>query len=636
MLHVNDLTYRIAGRLILNGATVHVPPGHKVGVVGPNGAGKSTLLKLIAGDLAPESGTIRLQRAARLGIVAQEAPAGPQSLTEVVLAADRERARLMAELDGGATPERAAEVHQRLVDIGAHAGPARAARILDGLGFDAAAQERPVGDFSGGWRMRVALAAMLFAEPDLLLLDEPTNYLDLEGVMWLEGFLKHYPRTVLLVSHDREILNKAVSEILHVDRGRLTLYRGGYDEFLRQRAEAQMQQEKLRQRQEAQRKHMQAFVDRFRAQATKARQAQSRLKALAKLPPVAEVEEDRRLSFAFPAPSQMASPLITMEGVAVGYRPDEPVLKRVTLRLDADDRIALLGRNGNGKSTFCKLLAGRLQTQAGSVVGSQKVRVAYFAQHQIEDLDATITPVQHLMRLLPGEGESRVRARLGAFGLEGDKAQTGIAELSGGERARLVLCTICVVPPHLLLLDEPTNHLDIAAREALIEALNNYAGAVVLVSHDPHLLELAADRLWLVADGTVRNFEGDLDDYRRYVLSDAAGDDGPRERGPDSRGNRKQDRREEARMRRQLAPLRQAVTAAERRLEALQQKQASIEYELADPKLYDAPPARLADVNRRHADLKREIAGAEAAWLAANDALDAAEAEAQAGVAQGS
>jgi len=626
MLQVKELTYRIAGRVIFDAATVHVPAGHKVGVVGPNGAGKSTLLRLIDGTLAADAGSIRVQRQARIAAVAQEAPGGDATPAAVVLAADTERAALLAELDRTPEAGREAEIHQRLSDIAAHAAPARAARILAGLGFDAEAQARPMSSFSGGWRMRVALAAVLFAEPDLLLLDEPTNYLDLEGVLWLEEHLRRYPRTVLLVSHDRTLLNRAVGAILHVDRGKLALYRGGYDEFERQRRERAEQQEKLRARQEAERAHMQAFVDRFRAKASKASQAQSRLKALARLEPLAELARDRSLSFRFPEPPELASPLLTLEGVTVGYTAGQPILKRLDLRLDADDRVALLGRNGNGKSTFQKLLAGRLAPQAGRLLASQRLKVGYFAQHQIEDLNPEATAFRHLAAALPDEQESRVRARLGAFGLDGPKADVAIAELSGGERARLVFATLSIEAPHLLLLDEPTNHLDIAAREALVDALNAFPGAVVLVSHDPHLLELVAERLWLVADGTVRPYDGDLDDYRRLLLATEAAEPARGEREA-PRQSRRDDRRAGAEARQRLAPLRRALAAAETRLEKLAKERGEVERQLADPQVYAGDAQKLTALNRRHAELGREIEAGESRWLELGAELEAAEAD---------
>ncbi|MFP6749720.1 MAG: ABC-F family ATP-binding cassette domain-containing protein [Alphaproteobacteria bacterium] len=621
MLHINDLTYRIGGRDILSEASAHIPKGHKVGVVGRNGAGKSTLLKLIAGELSGDGGSIRRSRRTRMGMVAQEAPGGPQTLLDYVLAADTKRTVLLAEADSAREPERIGDIHQRLLDIEAHAAPARAAAILAGLGFDEAAQGRALSEFSGGWRMRVALAAILFAAPDLLLLDEPTNYLDLEGILWLEDFLRRYPHTVLLVSHDRDLLNKAVTAILHVDRGGLTLYRGGYDTFEETRRERQLQQERLRQRQDAARKHMQAFVDRFRYQATKARQAQSRLKALARMRPIAEAAVDPSVNFHFPEPGELRSPMITLERASVGYETGRPVLAGLDLRIDAKDRIALLGRNGNGKTTLAKLIEGRLAPMTGDIQRSGKLRTGFFAQHQIEDLHPDDTPVAHLLRLLPDLKEAALRARLGTFGLIQDRAETAVRHLSGGERARLVLALITAKAPHLLILDEPTNHLDVDARQALVQALNDFPGAVLLISHDRHLVELTTDRLWLVAEGKVTPWEGDIDDYRRLAVRNEA----PRERRQASEKDRRAARRANAQARQRLAPLRKIVKAAEQKMSKLQVEQVNIAKSLADPALYRDTPDKLAQLNQRRAQTDKAVVEAEAVWLAAEEELEAAQ-----------
>jgi ATP-binding cassette subfamily F protein 3 len=622
MLHINDLTYRIGGRDILTEASAHIPKGHKVGVVGRNGAGKSTLFKLISGELHGDGGSIRCARRARLGMVAQEAPGGPQTLLDNVLEADTERTALLAEAETAKDPGRIGEIHQRLLDIEAHAAPARAAAILAGLGFDEAAQGRPLSEFSGGWRMRVALAAILFAAPDLLLLDEPTNYLDLEGTLWLEDYLRRYPHTVLLVSHDRDLLNKAVTEILHVDQGQLTLYRGGYDTFEATRRERQMQQERLRQRQDAARKHMQAYVDRFRYQANKARQAQSRLKALARMQPIAEAVADPSVNFRFPEPSELRSPMISLDKASVGYEAGKPILTGLDLRIDAKDRIALLGRNGNGKSTLAKLIEGRLEPMTGQVQRSGKLRTGFFAQHQIEDLHAEDTPVAHLQRLLPDLREAALRARLGTFGLIQDRAETAVQFLSGGERARLVLALITAKAPHLLILDEPTNHLDVDARQALVQALNDFPGAVLLISHDRHLLELTTDRLWLVADGKVTPWEGDIDDYRRLALRGEA----PKEITESSEKDRRAARRANAQARQRLAPLRKTAKAAEQKMTKLQAEQTRITSALADPALYQKTPDKLADLNQKRAQTDKAIAAAEVEWMAAEEELEAAQA----------
>ena len=622
MLHINDLTYRIGGRDILSEASAHIPKGHKVGVVGRNGAGKSTLFRLITGDLHGDGGSISCARRARMGMVAQEAPGGSQTLLDNVLEADTERTALLAEADSAADPHRIGEIHQRLLDIESHAGPARAAAILAGLGFDEAAQGRPLSEFSGGWRMRVALAAILFAAPDLLLLDEPTNYLDLEGTLWLEDFLRRYPHTVLLVSHDRDLLNKAVDFILHVDQGKLTLYRGGYDTFEETRRERQLQQERLRTRQDAARKHMQAYVDRFRYQANKARQAQSRLKALSRMQPIAEAAVDPSVNFRFPEPDELRSPMISLDRASVGYEDGVPILSGLDLCIDAKDRIALLGRNGNGKSTLAKLFEGRLDPMAGDIHRSGKLRTGFFAQHQIEDLRPHETPVAHLFRVLPHLKEAALRARLGSFGLIQDRAETAVQFLSGGERARLVLALITAKAPHLLILDEPTNHLDVDARQALVQALNDFPGAVLLISHDRHLLELTADRLWLVADGKVTAWEGDIDDYRRMSLRG----EGPKTNSETSEKDRRAARRANAQARKRLAPLRKLAKAAEQKMSNLQSEQSRIARALANPALYQETPDKVASLNQQRALTDKAIAAAEADWLAAEEELEAAQA----------
>ncbi len=518
MLDIRNLTYRIGGRDLITNCSVQIPAGHHVGMVGRNGVGKSTLLRLILDELQADDGEISMPRNLRVGAVAQEAPGGPESIVDTVLAADTERHNLLAELDTDPEAGRMAEIHERLVDIDAYGAPSRAATILAGLGFDEAAQRRPCEEYSGGWRMRVALAAALFLAPDLLLLDEPTNYLDIEGAMWLEGFLRSYRHTVLLVSHDRELLNRAVDHILHIEPTAFTLYRGGYDQFDRQRRERAVLQEKARARQEAQRKHIQQFVDRFRYKASKARQAQSRLKALARMEPIAAALVDPSVSFAIPDGKQLAPPLVSAEGVQVGYRPGEPVLKDLNFTIGNDDRIALLGQNGNGKSTFAKLLAGRLEPMAGHLHRNHRLSAAFFAQHQIEDLRPQDTAIDHLRRLRPDASETELRSHLGGYGLIQDRATTAAENLSGGEKSRLVLALITEAKPQLLILDEPTNHLDVDAREALIQALNQFSGSVILISHDRHFVELVADRLWLVAGGTVNVFDGDVSDYQNRLF----------------------------------------------------------------------------------------------------------------------
>ena len=633
MLHMNDLSLRIEGRLLLDGATAAIPSGHKVGLVGRNGTGKTTLLRLVTGELTPDAGSITTPKGVRIGHVAQEAPGGEETLLEWVLSADTERAALLAEAEHATDPHRIGEIHLRLTDIDAHSAPARAAEILAGLGFDDAAQRRPCRAFSGGWRMRVALAAVLFLAPEILLLDEPTNYLDLEGTLWLESYLERYPHTVLIVSHDRDLLNSAVGSILHLDRGKLTLYAGGYDAFESARSERQRLDLKLMKRQEDERRRIQAFIDRFKAKATKARQAQSRVKALAKMQPIAAQVEDRVIPFHLPKPAKLvASPLLKLEGASVGYDPAQPVLTRLDLRIDQDDRIALLGQNGNGKSTFAKLLAGRLAPLTGSVRGAGRVDAAYFAQHQLDELDPLSTPYDAIVRLMPDATEAQRRARLGSFGFGADKADTRCQNLSGGEKARLLLAIATFAGPNLLILDEPTNHLDVDSREALIHALAEYEGAVILISHDRHLVEASADRLWLVKDGTVRPYDGDMESYRAELLAERS----QRAREPRSAhtpvaagrsGDRAEQRRLAAERRASLAPLKKAVDAAERRVERLAADIAAIDTQLADVALYATDPAKAQQAALDRGRLTKDLAGAEEAWLAAVEAYEQAAAE---------
>jgi ATP-binding cassette subfamily F protein 3 len=628
MLHINDLSYRIEGRILFDKATAGIPAGHKVGLVGRNGSGKTTLLRLIVGDIAPDDGAINVPRATRIGAVAQEAPGGPESLIDFVLAADRERTALLAEAETATDPERIADIHQRLADIGAQAAPARAARILAGLGFDEAAQQRPCAEFSGGWRMRVALAAMLFTEPDLLLLDEPTNYLDLEGTLWLEDYLRSYPHTVLIVSHDRELLNRSVTSILHLQQGKLTLYSGGYDTFEETRREKQRLDLKLKKKQDDERRHIESFILRFKAKASKARQAQSRVKALARMQPIAEQIEERVVPFRFPNPVKpFASPLVRLEGAAAGYEPGRPVLRGLDLRLDADDRIGLLGANGNGKSTLAKLIAGRLAPMAGRRYGSDKIGVGYFAQHQMDDLPPRKTPYEHMLDLMPDATEAQRRARLGALGFGVDKADTRAENLSGGEKARLLFALATFHGPHLLILDEPTNHLDVDSREALVRALNDYEGAVILISHDRHLMDASADRLWLVRDGTVRPYDGDMDSYRAECLAERRALDSPKARsgnGGAARPKPQAARRQAAEQRAALAPLKREVAKAEAEIERLGREIEAIEAVLADAQLYTRDPARAQALARERGELLRAREKAEAAWLAASEAYEAA------------
>ena len=619
MLTIADLTYRIAGRTLLEGASAQINAGWKVGLVGRNGAGKSTLLDLIRGERQVDGGELRLQKSVRLGFVAQEAPGGPTTPLEAVLAADEERARLLAEAETTQDPHRIGEVQSRLLEIDAHAAPARAAGILHGLGFSAEDQRKPLSSFSGGWRMRVALAAALFAEPDLLLLDEPTNHLDLEAALWLEAFLARYRRTMILVSHDRRFLDEVVDHILALADQRLAVFSGGYSAYLRQREESLVRNRVLKSRQDAERARLQAFVDRFRAKASKARQAQSRVKALEKLVPVSIASEEPPPVFDFPAPNSLRPPLLTLENAAVGYESGKPVLRGLALRLDPDDRIALLGANGNGKSTLAKLIGGRLSPMSGEAIRAPRLGCGFFAQHQIEELMPEGTPFDHLALLMPDAPAQAVRARLARFGLGEDKVFVRARDLSGGEKARLTLALATHEAPHLLILDEPTNHLDIEAREALAEALNEFPGAVVLISHDWHLVELVADRLWLVADGKVRQFEGDLEDYRQLLLAPDSTDAAEREAAGSSR---RAERRAAAERRRELEPLRKRVRDAEARVSALTKELAGIETALTDPATYAASGRDVPELLRQQAELRATLDLAEREWLAASEALE--------------
>jgi ATP-binding cassette subfamily F protein 3 len=608
--------------LNLSGITAKLPPRGRIGLIGRNGAGKSTLVRVIAGMLEADNGTVSMPRGSRLGYIAQEAPGGDSTPFQTVLAADTERSALMTESETTDDPHRIAEIHERLIAIDAHSAPSRAARILVGLGFDEEAQHRPLESFSGGWRMRVALASLLFSQPDLLLLDEPSNHLDLEAVLWLEDFLKSYPATILLVSHERDFLNNVVDHILHLSSGKLTLYPGGYDAFERQRAERQAQIASARAKQQTERERLQDYIARNSVRASTAKQAQSRAKALARMQPIAELIDDPSLSFHFPDPDELRPPLIKLDLASVGYD-QTPVLSHINLRLDPDDRIALLGRNGNGKTTLARLLAAQLKPMDGTMSASGKMRVGYFTQYQVEELDRSETPLQHMTQLMKGATPSSVRAQLGRFGFSGDKAITQVGKLSGGERARLALALITRDAPHLLILDEPTNHLDVDAREALIQALNEYSGAVVIVSHDRHMLEMTADRLVLVDSGIAKEFDGSIDDYIAFVLAkDPAG----ARKGEGGRGSNKKDQRKAAAEAREKSQeLRKRARQAEAEVEKLTAMRSAVDQAMFSPSSADPSLTKLTmtDLMKRRAEIEGDIEVAEAAWLAANEALEA-------------
>ncbi|NHO56874.1 ATP-binding cassette domain-containing protein [Acetobacter lambici] len=623
LLVISNLSLRMAGRVLLDQASLSIDPGRKVGLVGRNGAGKSTLLAAIAGDIAPDGGEIRLSARARMARVKQEAPADGANLLDTVLAGDTERTALLAEAEQATDPMRLGEIHERLRAIGADSAPARAGAVLAGLGFSAEAQLRPVSDFSGGWRMRVSLATALFLEPDLLLLDEPTNHLDLEATLWLEDWLRRFAGAALIVSHDRGLLDSCVDAIAHLERGKLNLTPGGYENFVRIRTEQALQQNRQAEKIAARRAHMQSFVDRFRAKATKAKQAQARLKALEKLPVIDAVVEDTAAHFAFPEPEQLPPPILSVNRASVGYD-GTPVLSNLSFRLDMESRIALLGANGNGKSTLAKMIAGRLGALAGDVERNPRLKVGYFAQHQAEELHLDQTPIDHMARALPKATPHVVRAQLARFGLDVDRAETAVKDLSGGEKARLLLALATRDAPQLLILDEPTNHLDLDARDALIRALADFEGAIVLISHDPHLVELVADRLWLVADGHVTPFEGDMSEYRTWLLERSRANNRTK---PDSAGqnSRKDERRDRAEARKALAPLRKIVKDAEAKLAKLATERAKLEAALADPALYaDGTTAEVTRLNTRLAAIAKEEAETEERWLTAEAEMEEA------------
>ena len=615
MLKINDISYSVEGRLLLENATAIIPAGHKVGVVGRNGTGKTTLFRLIRGELGLEGGSITLPRQAKIGGVAQEVPGNEVSLIDTVLAADLERANLLKESERATDAARISDIQTRLADIDAWSAEARASSILRGLGFDSEKQQMPCSAFSGGWRMRVALAAVLFSQPDVLLLDEPTNYLDLEGALWLENYLLKYPHTVLIVSHDRGLLNRSVSTILHLEDKKLQLYGGGYDTFAKTRAARLAAAESEAKKQETRRAHLQSYVDRFRYKADKARQAQSRLKAIARLEPITRPQEAALRRFSFPTPEELSPPILRIENGIAGYG-ETTVLSRLDLRIDQDDRIALLGQNGQGKSTLAKLISGRLKPLAGQLVKSSKLRIGYFAQHQVDELYVDETPIDHVRRLRPSKTPAQLRAILGGFGIGAEQAETLVGRLSGGQKARLSLLLATIDAPHLLILDEPTNHLDIESREALVEALTAYSGAVILVSHDMHLLELVADRLWLVNNGRVTPYEEDLESYRKQLLSADK---------PSKKTLSKAERPKPA-SREKILSLRSDVRKSEARLEKLNEMRDKLAIKLADSALYDDTRiGELATWNKKYAEVMEALERAEALWLAAQEKLESAE-----------
>jgi len=620
MLTITDITVRLGGRTILDRASAALPPRARIGLIGRNGAGKSTLMKAIIGQIEPDGGAIEMPRDTRLGYIAQEAPSGTATPFETVLAADTERAALLTESETCEDPHRLGDLHDRLIAIDAYSAPARAGRILAGLGFDEEMQNRPLDSYSGGWKMRVALGALLFSAPDLLLLDEPSNHLDLEATLWLENFLKDYRATVLIISHERDLLNNVVDHILHLENGRITLYPGGYDAFERQRSERLAQLEAAREKQAAQRAKLQDYIARNSARASTAKQAQSRAKALARMQPIAAAVEDPSLAFDFPDPQPLRPPLITLDMAAVGYD-GTPVLQRLNLRIDPDDRVALLGRNGNGKTTLARLLAGQLPALDGAMTASGKMNVGYFTQYQVEELDVDDTPLEHMTRTMKGATPGAVRAQLGRFGFAGERATQKVGSLSGGERARLALALITRDAPHLLILDEPTNHLDVDAREALVQALNSYSGAVVIVSHDRHMIGLVADRLVLVDGGRAQPYDGSLEDYTDFVLGRGAG--APARDGG-GKTDRKADRRAAAQVRERYKALQADVKKAEKTLADLTAARSRIDRAMFDPASAgpEEKDCTMGELMRRRSKLEDAIEMAEESWMAASEALE--------------
>jgi ATP-binding cassette subfamily F protein 3 len=619
MLTINDITVRLGGRIILDRASASLPPRACVGLIGRNGAGKSTLMKAIIGEIDPDDGSIDMPRGAKLGYIAQEAPSGTATPFDTVLAADTERAALLVEAETCEDPDRLGDLHDRLIAIDAYTAPARAGTILMGLGFDEEMQNRPLDSFSGGWKMRVALGALLFSAPDLLLLDEPSNHLDLEATLWLENFLKDYRGAILIISHERDLLNNVVNYILHLEGGKVTLYPGGYDAFERQRAERLAQMEAAREKQATERAKLQDYVARNSARASTAKQAQSRAKALARMQPIAAAMEDPTLSFGFPDPQALRPPLITLDMAAVGYN-DQAILQRLNLRIDPDDRIALLGKNGNGKTTLARLLAAQLPTMDGAMQSSAKMNVGYFTQYQVEELDVTDTPLEHMARLMPGEKPAAVRAQLGRFGFSGERAMQKVGSLSGGERARLALALITRNAPHLLILDEPTNHLDVDSREALVQALNTYSGAVVIVSHDRHMIELVADRLVLVDSGRALEYDGSLEDYTDFVL----GRGGSKAGG--SKADRKADKKAAAEAREKEQEQRKRLKQTEADLAKLSKLREAIDLAMFDPSKAEGDLVKLTmtELMKRRSEIAAKMDVAEQAWLEASEAIETA------------
>ncbi|UJM34706.1 ABC-F family ATP-binding cassette domain-containing protein [Bartonella henselae] len=616
MLVLNDITIRIAGRLLISRANIALPTGSKTGFVGYNGTGKSTLFRAITGEISPENGDIIMPKSTKIGHVAQEAPATEHSLLATVLAANTEHANLLHEAESATDPLRIAAIYARLADIDAHAAEARAGKILSGLGFDSHTQQRPLSSFSGGWRMRITLAAILFTEPDLLLLDEPTNYLDIEGTLWLTEYVRQYPHTVIIISHDRDFLNNTVNSIMHLENNQLTFWRGNYDQFEQQKAEVVKVQQKQIEKQEVQQKHMEDFIVRFRAKASKARQAQSRLKALEKLKPLTTWKIQHVQPFIFPKVEKpVASPIIALSNVSVGYETGKPILKELNLRIDNDDRITLLGSNGNGKSTLAKLLAGRLKAEKGTITLAPHLKIAFFSQHQLDDLKPEENAIDHMRHLMPGKADAKIRAAVARMGISTEKMMTKAKELSGGEKVRLLMGLTVFEGPHLLILDEPTNHLDIDSRQELIHALNHFNGAVILIAHDRHLIEATMDRLWLVKNKTVLPYEGDMHTYRKEILGLSSKKETNVSLKKQLSLSKNDQRKSNAQKRSSLAPLRKKIVETEALIEYLHKQIAQLDEELISASFHNKIPEKI----KERAQKAKKLQEAETLWFTLSD-----------------
>ena len=614
MISFENISFSVAGRTLVKNSTVSIPSGHKVGLVGRNGTGKTSLFRLVYGDITLDHGDLKLNKNTRVGGVAQEAPGSSITLLDTVLAADQEREDLLHKAQLEKDPLQIAEIQTRLADIDAWSAEARAATILNGLGFDKNKQKLACSEFSGGWRMRVALAAVLFSKPDLLLLDEPSNYLDLEGSIWLEAYISKYPSTIIIISHDRALLNNSVNSILHLEDKELHLYTGNYETFAKTRAARLAHKEAEVKKQNLRRQHLQSYVDRFRYKADKAKQAQSRLKMLAKMEPISISSETTFTKFDFPQPEELSPPIVNIQNASVGYE-EKTVLSDINLRIDQDDRIAILGQNGEGKSTLSKLIANKLKPHVGKIIHSNKLRIGYFAQHQLDELTLNETPMEHILRERPSEKQGRIRARLDGFGISVEQADIRVKSLSGGQKARLSLLLASLDAPHLLILDEPTNHLDIESREALVEALTKYSGAVIIVSHDIHLLSLVADRLWLAKNGTVKPYEYDLETYRKSLLSISSS------KKPEQLKNSKTVRKSYTKD--EIIVLKNNLTKSEERVEKLLTMEEKISKKLADPKIYsDTNRNELVVLNTKYAEVRKAMTKAEDLWEKAQKKLD--------------